>query len=329
MKKTVFGARGRDRVSPRVIFVSALLLIAVMLTSVSCGLVGGTGDTTTAAASGGNNSSTHSGAGTNTPSDPGTDSPSDPVGTTAPDGSDGTNTPSQGETNTPSQGSNTDAPTTPADDNPTLDPGAAELPEGTAEAGYLDKIMFYGDSTTYGLRYYEIFGSKTTDRVWTPKSGTLALFNATKEKIYDASVDAEFTLSEMAARKKPEYLIITLGINGISIMDEEYFKSEYIKLINIIRDASPSTKIILQTMYPVSSLYEQTDSINMTKIKTGNGWIADIAEETGCRFLNSFDWFLGSDGLMDSKYDNRGDGMHFNADGYKHMLEFVEAHPYR
>lgn len=307
MKKPVFGAR--DRVSPRVIFTSVLLLFAVMLTSVSCGLIGEPGDTANTAPSG---------TGTNAPSNPGTDSPSDPAGTTAPGDSEGTNTPSQG---------GTDAPMT-ADD-PTLTPSSAELPEGTAEAGYLDKIMFYGDSTTYGLRYYEIFGSKTTDRVWTPKSGTLALFNATKEKIYDASVDAEFTLSEMAARKKPEYLVITLGINGISMMDEEYFKSEYIKVINIIRDASPATKIILQTMYPVSSIFDQSGSINMVKIKAGNGWIADIAEETGCRFLNSFDWFLDSNGLMDPKYDNMGDGMHFNEVGYNHMLEFVETHPYR
>ncbi len=317
MKKTVFGARGCDRVSPRIIFVSVLLLIAVMLTSVSCGLGGETHDTVAAATPG--SGSNPSGAGTNAPSNPGTNSPSDPTGTTAPGGSEGTDTPSKGDT---------DAPAT-SDDEPTLTPGAAELPEGTAESGYLDKIMFYGDSTTYGLRFYEIFGSKTTDRVWTPKSGTLALFNATTEKIYDASVDEEFTLSEMAARKKPEYLIITLGVNGIAMMDEDYFKSEYIKVINIIREASPATKIILQTMYPVSSIYNQTDSLNMTKIKNGNKWISEIAEETGCRFLNSFDWFLGSDGLMDPKYDNMGDGMHFNADGYNHMLEFVKSHPYR
>lgn len=32
---------------------------------------------------------------------------------------------------------------------------------------------------------------------------------------------------------------------------------------------------------------------------------------------------------MDPKYDNMGDGMHFNEVGYNHMLEFVETHPYR
>ena len=205
---------------------------------------------------------------------------------------------------------------------------ATTLGTGTAPAGYMDELFFYGDSTTYGLRAYKIFGSKQTPRVWTPASGTLALFNATNELIYDSVDDVELTLSEIAAKYHPKYLIVTLGVNGISMMDETYFKSEYKKVIDIIHSGSPDTIIMLQSMYPQSAMYPATEKFNNQAIIRGNGWIHDIAAECGLKFINSYNYFLDDAGYMDSKYDNGGDGMHFNDLGYQKMLEYVSAHPY-
>ena len=212
-------------------------------------------------------------------------------------------------------------PPLPADDGVTLQ-------EGTAAEDYLEKIFFLGDSTTYGLRIYKILGKENAHRVWSPKSGTLALFNATREKLYDPESKSELSLSEMAKKYRPPYLVITLGVNGIAMMKESYFKSEYAKVISLVREASPDTKIILQSMYPVSSAYHETKSLNQEKIITGNLWIRDIAAENGCRFLNSFSCFLDEKGYMDLQYENGGDGMHFNAAGYRRMLEYLLAHPY-
>lgn len=43
----------------------------------------------------------------------------------------------------------------------------------TADAGdeYISKMVFIGDSTTYGLKAYEVLDGS---QVWTPSSGTLA-----------------------------------------------------------------------------------------------------------------------------------------------------------
>jgi hypothetical protein len=97
---------------------------------------------------------------------------------------------------------------------------------------YIDKLVFLGDSTTYGLRFYKkLNGGKDTTQVWTPVSGTLTLSQASFAKILYPETNTEITIKEVIEAKKPEYLVITLGVNGVSFMGEDYFKSEYKKLI--------------------------------------------------------------------------------------------------
>ena len=123
----------------------------------------------------------------------------------------------------------------------------------TADAGqaYIDKLVFLGDSTTYGLRAYKMLaGGKDTTQVWTPKIGTLTLSQASFATIVYPETDEELTIADAVAKKKPEYLVITLGVNGVAFMKEDYFKSEYKKIIDSVQTASPDTKIICQSIFP-------------------------------------------------------------------------------
>ena len=135
-------------------------------------------------------------------------------------------------------------------------------------------------------------------------------------------------LRDAVGRAKPEYLVITLGVNGISFMDESYFKSEYKSLVTDIQSLSPDTKIILQSIFPVASNYEYLSSINNDKISAANGWILDIAAETGTRFLNTASVLVGSDGWLPQSYQN-GDGLHLNADGFNVVLSYIRTHGYQ
>ena len=135
----------------------------------------------------------------------------------------------------------------------------------TADAGqaYIDKLVFLGDSTTYGLRAYKMLaGGKDTTQVWTPKIGTLTLSQASFATIVYPETDEELTIADAVAKKKPEYLVITLGVNGVAFMKEDYFKSEYKKIIDSVQTASPDTKIICQSIFPVAKSYARLDSIN-------------------------------------------------------------------
>ena len=204
---------------------------------------------------------------------------------------------------------------------------SAALPEGTAPEDYIDRLIFFGDSTTYGMKPYKVFGTRDTKQVWTPTSGTLALFRATTDLIYDPNTDTELSLADICAAEKPEYLVMTLGVNGIAFMDETYFKTEYQNVINTILKASPDTKLILQSMYPVARSYENQTSINNEKIQAGNQWIVEIAAAYGLPYLNTYSALVGADGYLPENYQN-GDGMHFNEVSFAVVIDYVRSHPY-
>ena len=200
------------------------------------------------------------------------------------------------------------------------------LPEGTAPDGYVDKLVFYGDSTTHGMKAYKVFGSRDTTQVWTPNSGTLALFRAATDLVYDPNSKTEMSIADLCKSVKPEYLIVTLGVNGVSMMDETWFKTDYQSLINIIRQNSPDTKLILQSIYPVARSYAKQESINNTKIQTANQWIVQIAKANSLPYLNTYSALVGEDGYLPESYQN-GDGMHFNEVGFAAVIDYVKTHP--
>ena len=193
---------------------------------------------------------------------------------------------------------------------------------------YLDSIVFLGDSTTYGLRAYGVLsGGTQTTQVWTPENGTFSLFNQSNIKIKYPETGENLTIEKAVAAKKPEYIIITLGINGVASMSEDYFKSEYKALIGRILEANPDTKIILNSIYPVARSYGSLHIINNEKISAANGWVYSIAEELGLRYLDSASVLKDGDGWLPASYQN-GDGMHLTGETFKLILNYICTHGY-
>lgn len=210
-------------------------------------------------------------------------------------------------------------------------PASSVLLAETEDAGqeYIDKLTFLGDSTTYGLKYYEVLsGSKNTTQVWTPASGTLTLFNYATATIVFPEDGQEISIVDAVTRKLPEYLVITLGVNGVSMMDEDWFKTDYTALVQSIQAASPDTKIICNSIYPVENDYEQIESINNTNIPQANEWIKAVAEATGCKYADSASVLKAEDGSLREDYGN-GDGIHLNADGFNAVLNYLRTHAYQ
>ncbi len=220
-------------------------------------------------------------------------------------------------------------------DPPETDPPVTEplvfdpLLEETPDAGlaYQDKIIFFGDSTTYSLLAYGVLtDGKETKQVWTPASRTLTLEHAPTTTILYPDTGEEITVKEAVARKKPEIMVITLGVNGISFMNEEYFTVMYKKLIGQIQEASPETKIILQSIFPVAAHWEKMDSINNDKIRAANGWILKIAEDTGVRYLDTISVLaVAEGGYLPYEYQN-GDGLHLKENSLAIVLNYIRTH---
>jgi len=215
---------------------------------------------------------------------------------------------------------------------PTAAPASTRLAE-TPDAGreYLDQFVFLGDSTTYGIGVYYGYGYTElcpSNQVWTPASGTLTLSYYNIATVVYPETGEELTIVDAVSRAKPKIMMITLGVNGISFMDEEWFIRDYTALVESIQAASPDTRLILNSIYPVAASYKYQSDINNAKIRDANGWIERIAESTGCRFLNSFECLVGSDGYLPESSQN-GDGLHLNGEAFTTVMQYIRTHAYQ
>lgn len=201
----------------------------------------------------------------------------------------------------------------------------------TADMGqeYIDGIVFLGDSTTYGLAFYDIIPDT---QVWTPASGTLSLFaHSIATVVYEAGTEneTELTIVDAATQKQPAYMVITLGVNGVATMDQESFTADYTSLVNSIKTASPNTKLILNSIYPVTTEYDASGSgITNAKIDIANEWIKTVAFETGCKYLDTQSILKDETGALPVSLSNDR-ALHLNPDTLDSVIQYVRTHGYQ
>ena len=207
-----------------------------------------------------------------------------------------------------------------ADSVPSADVLLASTVHGGAE--YLNRIVFLGDSRTYGLKAFAMLeDGEQTKQVWTPRSGTMSIWDMWQQKIVYPETDTEMTCAEATAKKQPDILAISLGFNGVDIVNKDYFISEYLKLISSIQDASPETRIILQSMFPVCRSYTL---ITNDQIRKGNQWIVEIAKRAGVYYLNTQEVLTDDAGYLIQEYST--DGCHLTPLGLDVTLEYICTH---
>lgn len=198
---------------------------------------------------------------------------------------------------------------------------------------YIDKITFLGESTTYGLQRY---GLLSNHQVWTgatctdgrvKSAGTLSLSpSIDKTRIYYPETGEALTVGEALARKHPEYLVITLGLNnGASYYSEDEFKQCYRILLNAVVEASEDTTVILQSLFPVADTCK-IKAYTPERIRLCNTWICDLASEYEMYYLDTISVLSNTNGYLYAEYDNGGDGIHLNGMGLAVVLSYVRTH---
>lgn len=198
---------------------------------------------------------------------------------------------------------------------------------------YLDKLTFFGDSTTYGFFKYIVNNDGTlgaskyklkSEQIWVPPDGTFYLKNIGRCQIRYQEKDWNFT--ELLEKVKPEILIVTVGINGLRTWQEDDFKKYYEKLIETVQEASPKTILQLQSIYPIAQKRDaQIQNFTNEKIDQVNVWIQELAEVWNLDYLDTNASLKGDDGFLPSCYQN-GDGMHLSTSGFQAILEYIQNH---
>ncbi|MBE6547546.1 MAG: hypothetical protein E7667_01525 [Ruminococcaceae bacterium] len=196
---------------------------------------------------------------------------------------------------------------------------------------YVDNIIFLGDFTSQDMiKCGVLSGQKDSKQVWTGAGGTLALDSKIdKATIIVPETKKEMLISQTLEDRKPRYLVVTLGFeNGVPYCTKEAFIQYYEKLILDIKDASPNTKIILQSIFPVTGKFQfKNKAYSNDKIDQCNAWICELADKHQLRFLNTAEVLKTSSGSLITEYANQ-DGNSLNAKGYAKVIEYIRTHGY-
>ena len=218
--------------------------------------------------------------------------------------------------------------------------GASVILEGatlseTADAGaeYLSRMVFFGESTTAHLaRIGGVLDTPAGRRqVWRDGSGTRML----ERRIFTSPIDdveknTSRTLSEMLEAYPPDILVLSFGLNGAVgfYRDVDAFLANYRYLIEEIHRITPTTRIILQSIYPVRNVDAfSVDGATLNRyLMVLNEAIASLTTDFSyVRYADTASVLRDSDGALASPYDS-GDGIHLTNAAYEKILFYLRTH---
>lgn len=188
------------------------------------------------------------------------------------------------------------------------------------EKTFTDTLTFLGDSTTAHMLSRAPIANAA--QIWCTKDRYLNLDpRITRAKILLPNTTEEVTVGEAAARLKPRRLVITLGIDyGVYYYrnDENAFRLCYCKLLDAVREASPTTNIILHAIFPVG---RESTVITNEMVARANRVIAAIAKERGLVFVDATAALSDAAGYLAPQYCFSEDGIHLTKAAYDVIFE--------
>ena len=196
------------------------------------------------------------------------------------------------------------------------------LKENNKDKNYLDETIFYGDSITENLGYYQ---NISYNNIW-------AVSNLTPTSAYSSDVmfykyNEKINIIDGIKKYDVKRIIITLGANSVALMQNTYFIEQYEKLIVALKASNPNTQIIVESIFPVDDRWDfKTNTINNTKINNINYLLAEMAERQNIYFLNTAEVLKNEDGSAIKGYLYESDGIHPLPICNEKILEYVNSH---
>ena len=200
--------------------------------------------------------------------------------------------------------------------------------EETEDAGtvYLDKLTFLCDSSVIGIRDYGVLsGGKETYQVWGTEVGTLKVSDLMNGTIIYPADGSEITISDAALLAKPPVLVICVGQDGLSSVDENTFKASYSSMINQIKSASPDTILICSSISSISENYTGSDGLTSDMILSANEWIKDICQEYSCYYVDAGHACDTGYGYVHVSYLSTN-GKTLNSNGVLEYVNYIRTH---
>ncbi|MDD4733346.1 MAG: DUF5011 domain-containing protein [Bacilli bacterium] len=191
--------------------------------------------------------------------------------------------------------------------------------------GYADDFIIAGDSVAL---YYVMNQIIPGSRLW-HKNGINPETALTNE-IFVSHQETGKTFIEVFEEKKPKKVIFTLGTNSVSFMEVNFFISNYKKLLEGIKKASPDTLLVVQSIPPVAKISDDTGKITNDKINKFNYYLLKLCDELNIPFLNSAEVLKDSQGNLKDEYarldEKETPGVHLSKEGNKVIYDYINSH---
>lgn len=194
-----------------------------------------------------------------------------------------------------------------------------------ASSEYMDNTIFAGDSTAL---YYVMNKIITGKQLWHKEGVNLETIFT--QKIYINHIDSKLTLIEAIKNKKPSRVLLSLGTNSVATMEISYFITKYEELLKQIKEVSPSTDLIVQSIFPVAkSLDDAGKALNNDKINKMNYYLLELCSKLEIPFLNTAEVLKDENGTLKSGYYRTSAneyGVHLSAEGNKVAIDYFNNH---
>lgn len=192
---------------------------------------------------------------------------------------------------------------------------------------YVNETIFAGDSTAL---YYVMNKVITGKQLW-HKEG-VSLETIFTQNIYVNHIDSKKTLINVVKEKQPKRILLSLGTNSVATMEIDYFIQKYEELLNNLKEVSPNTDIIVQSIFPVAkSLDDANKALNNDKINKMNYKLLELCSKLQIPFLNTAEVLKDENGTLKNGYyrsSNKEVGVHLSETGNKVAMEYFKNHAY-
>lgn len=177
----------------------------------------------------------------------------------------------------------------------------------------LNNIAFVGDSVTLGYGAYQKV--EMEEVIAAPCVGPSNIRDYTFE--YGTDKLAVLTI---LSYKRPEYIVISMGLNDINTYSPENFSDKYMDFTEDVMEVCPDSQIYIMSITPVSA---DCGNITNDTIKNANIKLQKTVEDYKSERLHYVDCssvLMDESGSMNEEYSG-GDGIHLNSEAYDLMLE--------
>ena len=183
----------------------------------------------------------------------------------------------------------------------------------------IDSLTFLVDSSLSSLKTSGL----TAGQVWVGGSG-LPMSDIANWTIVYPGDGSSVSPANAAMVAKPSVLLIAVGSDGMSGLSQEAFISGYETMIRGILGASPETKVVCCSVFPVTDAYTGADGLDIAGAEQVNGWIQQVCIDTGAWYAD-IAYNITAEGKLIGQYAD-ADGKGLSGTGLSAVMSWIRTH---